>query len=271
MVNNPVNAMPGGLTVHEYTINNDDPAGAIRLSKATYSVGEAGKQVTITAMRVGGSSGAVGVSYETSDGTATAGSDYTSIPGVLAWADGDKANKNFTILIANDTLDEAIETFTMKLTAPTGGAILSSPSVGTGTITDNDPTPKVRFSQATSSGVESATPARITVTLSAESGQTVSVKYATANGSALAGGDYTETSGTLIFTPGQTSGTIDVPIVDNAAVEPDQTFTVLLKTPVNATLGAPSRHVCTITNDDVGAPDKPSSDAHPETLQGRRR
>ena len=70
--------------------------------------------------RTGGSSGAVGVSYATSNGTATAGSDYTSTSGTLSWANGDTANKTFSVPILNDTLDEANETFTLTLSESNG-------------------------------------------------------------------------------------------------------------------------------------------------------
>ena len=73
--------------------------GTIALTSATYSVGEAGPTVTITATRTGGSDGAVSVDYATSDGTATAGSDYTAASGTLNWSDGDAANKTFNISI----------------------------------------------------------------------------------------------------------------------------------------------------------------------------
>jgi hypothetical protein len=88
------------------------------------------------------------------------------------------------------------------------------------------------------------------VTLSAASAATVTVQYTTTNGTATAGSDYTATSGTLTFTPGQTSKTINVPIVGDTTVEPDETFTVTLSTPTNATLGTATA-TGTITNDDV--------------------
>ena len=154
----PVNATLGAIPRHTYTITNDDPYGSIQLSAAAYSVGEAGGTVTITATRTGGSSGAVGVSYATANGTATAGSDYTATSGKLDWADGDTANKNITVPITNDALDEPDETFTVRLSAPTGGAKLGLPNSATVTITDNDDPPTVQFSAAASSGAESTTP-----------------------------------------------------------------------------------------------------------------
>jgi len=82
--------------------------------------------VTITATRSGGSNGAAGVSYATSNGTAAAGSDYTDAGGTLSWTDGDAANKTFAVSITNDTAVEAGETFTVSLSSPTGGATLGS-------------------------------------------------------------------------------------------------------------------------------------------------
>ena len=248
----PVNATLGSIITHTYTINNDDvaAAGTIQLSSATYSVPESGPTVTITATRTGGSSEAVGISYATSDGTAAAGSDYTAASGTLSWANGDTANKTFTVLITNDTLDELDESFVVTLSNPTGGATFGSPASATVTIADDDAAPTVQFSSASSSGSEATTPAAITVTLSAVSGQTVTVNYATANGTATAGSDYTITSGTLTFNSGETSQTINVPITNDTIIETNETFTVTLSSSVNATLGTTITHTYTINNDD---------------------
>ncbi len=91
-----------------------------------------------------------------------------------------------------------------------------------------------------------------TVTLSTSSASTVTVQYATANGTAVAPGDYTATSGTLTFTPGQISKTVNVPIVGDSAVEADETFTLNLSNPTNAVLSVASG-TGTITNDDFSA------------------
>jgi len=227
------------------------PSGTLQFSSATYSVNENGGSVLVMVTRTGGSSGAVGVSYATSNGSAIASSDYTSTSGILSWANGDTGNKTFTVPITNDTLDEANETFTVTLSSPTGAATLGSPTSATVTITDDDPTPTVQFSAASSSGSEATTPASIAVILSAASGQTVTVNYATANGTATAGSDYTATSGTLTFNPGVTSQTISVPIINDTTVEGNETFTVTLSGPTGgATSGIPSSATVTIIDDD---------------------
>jgi hypothetical protein len=77
----------------------------------------------------------------------------------------------------------------------------------------------------------------------------VTVKYATANGTALAGSDYTAASGTLTFAPGQTSQTVTVNVMGNTTVEPNETFAVNLSAASGATL-FDGQGVGTILNDD---------------------
>src|SRR5690606_35996465 len=91
--------------------------------------------------------------------------------------------------------------------------------------------------------------ATFTVTLSAASGRSVSVNYATSNGTATAGSDYTATSGTLTFTPGQTTKTITVPIANDTQPESSETFTVTLSGASNATI-ADATGIGTITDND---------------------
>ena len=88
--------------------------------------------------RAGGSAGAVGVTFATSNGTATAPSDYTAVTQTVNFANGDIANKTVTIPILNDTSVEPNETVNLALTSPTGGATLGSPSTAVLTIADND-------------------------------------------------------------------------------------------------------------------------------------
>ena len=70
----------------------------------------------------------------------------------------------------------------------------------------------------------------------ANSASTVSVSYTTANGSAVAGTDYTTTSSTLTFAPGQTAQTISVPIIDRTTTAASRSFSVTLSSPTNAVI-----------------------------------
>jgi hypothetical protein len=110
--------------------------------------------------------------------------------------------------------------------------------------------PTVQFSQPTYSVLEDAVSAVITVTLDTAALQTATVNYATSNGTALAGVDYTATSGTLTFAAGEMSKTFQVPIIDNAIAGGNKTVNLTLSSPVHMILGTQSTAVLTIIDDD---------------------
>lgn len=91
------------------------------------------------------------------------------------------------------------------------------------------------------------------VTLSAKSTQTVSVSYATTDGTAKQPADYAAASGTLTFAPGETTKEIGVAVVGDGAVEPSESFTITLSNALNATI-ANATATGTITNDDNATP-----------------
>jgi hypothetical protein len=124
------------------------------------------------------------------------------------------------------------------------GQTPSAPIPGTPMIT-GDPVSVVE-------GNTGATQAVFTVKLSEPSTKTVTVNYATANGTATAGSDYTAKSGTLTFAPGTTSMTIAVTVLGDTLVEGNETFTLALSGPVNAVLGN-SQVAGTIVDDDSSA------------------
>jgi subtilisin family serine protease len=113
-------------------------SSTLQLSSATYSITENGGQASIIVTRTGSSDGAITVDYATSDDSATAGSDYTATSGTLNWADGETANKTFTITINDDSQIEGNETLIISLNNATGGAVLGEPDTAVLTITDND-------------------------------------------------------------------------------------------------------------------------------------
>ncbi|XVE12725.1 MAG: hypothetical protein HCA05_27115 (plasmid) [Dolichospermum sp. DET68] len=92
--------------------------------------------------------------------------------------------------------------------------------------------------------------ATFTVTLSAASTSVVTVNYATANGTATAGSDYTATTGALTFNPGDTSKILNVAVTGDMTIESNETFLVNLSNATNATI-ADNQGVGTITNDDT--------------------
>ena len=246
----------GGQVTSTLTITSDDVAtlpGSLQFSNATYAVNETNGTVTITVTRSGGSDGAVSVSYATSNGTATAGSDYTATSGTLNFAAGE-TSKSFTIPIINDTAVEGLETVSLTLSSPTGGATLGSQATATLTITSDDvaTVPGVlQFSSATYSVNETNATVTVTVTRTGGSDGAVSVAYATSNGSATAGSDYTATSGLLNFAAGETSKSFAIPIINDTAIESPETVTLTLSNPTGgATLGGQATATLTINSDD---------------------
>ncbi len=108
-----------------------------------------------------------------------------------------------------------------------------------------------RFSQATYATPE-GTVATITVERVNGTAGAVGVQYATGDGSAAAGSDYTAASGTLTFADGETSQTFTVQTTQDTAVEGDETFVLTLSNPTGgATLGSPNQAVVTIQDDDT--------------------
>jgi hypothetical protein len=132
----------GGRDTITVTITDNDggggAAGTIRFTQASPTVGEGAGSVSIVAERVGGTTGPVGVSYATANGSASAPGDFASASGQLSWGNGDGANKSFPVTIVDDAANEGDETFTATLSNPTGGASLGSPSTSTVTIDDDD-------------------------------------------------------------------------------------------------------------------------------------
>ncbi|MFN7256843.1 MAG: Calx-beta domain-containing protein [Microcystis sp.] len=103
-------------------------------------------------------------------------------------------------------------------------------------------------SQTIVEGLTTPQNASYTATLSNASSQTISVNYATSNGTATAGSDYTATIGTLTFAPGVTTQVINIPILNNSLNEANEIFTLALSSPTNAALGTQTAATTTITD-----------------------
>ena len=193
----------------------------------------------------------VTVAFTTEDGSAVDGSDYTAKAGTLRFEAGDK-NKTITVSTVDDSEPEETETFTVKLNGPSGATLADD--TGTGTITDNDgggvvSLPAVSITDAPP--VTEGDTAEFAVTLSRASGQAVTVAFATADGTARVGTDYTRTAGALRFEPGVTAQTIQVRVLDDEILEQTEHFTVELSDPAGATLEDGSG-TGTITDNDEG-------------------
>jgi hypothetical protein len=189
----------------------------------------------------------VTVSYSLQAGTA-GGDDLTLGDGTATIPAGSQS-VDVSVPVHDDALDEDDETFTIVLRDASNGIQLDR-SQATGTIVDDDAPPAVSIEPATVvEGDTSLTDATLPVELSQPSSKLVSVAYATADGDASSPDDYKASSGTLVFQPGQQHGVVHVSVRGDTAVEPDETLSVSVSDPSNATLDSSSATL-TIHDDD---------------------
>ncbi|MBD7923830.1 putative Ig domain-containing protein [Xanthomonas bonasiae] len=246
------------------TILNDD-VPSLSINDVSLNEGDAGTSNATFTVSLSQPAGAGGVSFDiaTADGSATAGVDYvaSSLTGQTIPAGSSSAT--FTVLINGDTLNEASENFFVNVSNVSGASV--SDAQGQGTIVNDDAQPTLSIDDVSvNEGNSGTTTATFTVSLSAASGQTVSVNYASADGTATAGSDYVARSGTLTFAPGTTAQGVAITVNGDTAVEPNETFSVDLSGASNAGIARPTG-TGTILNDDavvtVGPASLPSATA----------
>ena len=195
------------------------------------------------------------VAYATADGSAVAGSDYTTTNGVLTFAAGGAETQIIEVPIIGNNIVEGTEAFTVTLSNATGNAQIGT-AVGTGTITDND-SATVQFNPVTLSQSEATSPMVFTVTLSnpVQSGVTLTVN--STPGTATSPADFAAISGgTVSFAPNSTTPqAVNVVIANDGLFEGNEAYTLALSNLVatgNVTLPPGTATATgTITNDDV--------------------
>ena len=179
------------------------------------------------------------------EGTATKGDDYEDFllePGGTAkiTVPGGELSQTFDITIVDDSVNESDETIDIGWLKSLDDDVTPITLNFLGTITDNDtPLPELSFPSGNVSVDEEAGPAVVTVNLDPASTGTVTVYYATRDstaGVAKGGEDYTATSGTLTFAPGETSKTITIEILGDDIYEGLERFVTELSSPSGATL-----------------------------------
>lgn len=245
-------AAPGtpGATTITILENDNPPGGTVQFAAANYTVAENATSIAITVSRVNGSTGAASVNYATSNGAATAGSDYTGASGTLTWASGNTASKTFSVPITNDTALESNETVMLTLSGATG-AIMGSPSIATLTITDNDGPGTLQFSNSNYNVDESGGSRTVTVTRTNGAVGAASVNYATSNGTATAGSDYTAKTGTLSWANGDSvQKTFSVTVTNDTAPESTEALNLTLSGATGAALGSPTTATISIADND---------------------
>jgi len=263
---NPLNATLGTTFVTGF-INNDDNAGTIDYSIAanTPSITEGAapntRTITFFISRNNFTGNTSSVRYGFSKSVAAENVDFkvvgvtgtgiTQGGGRITFATSAKL-ATLTLQVLGDSTYELNEALTVSLSSPdTSGSTISTPDATTIIINDEPlPTVKVNPITLTEGSTGGTTNANFVVYLNYASPQALTVDFATANGTATAGSDYTGTSGTLTFSPGQLSKTVAVSIASETLYEANENFTFNLSNAINATVGT-SSVLGTITNDDL--------------------
>lgn len=239
------NAIGGQLAQSQSLVTViDNDAASLSIDGVT--VAETGAQALFTVTLSTPELTPVTVDYQTADGTAIAGADYTAAgPATLTFNPGE-TTQTIPVAILDDLIIEGDETFSVVLSNASGASIVTP--AGTGTITDDETPPTLAIGDVTEA--ENAAAAVLTVTLSVPSAQAVTVQATTADGTATAGADYTATGPvTVTFLPGELTQDVSVPLLDDATVEGDETFLVNLSSPSGALLGQ-STGTVTLTDDE---------------------
>ncbi len=224
--------------------------GQLSFAATNFSANANAGNATITVIRGSGNSGNVSVGYSTLPGTAAPGVNYTPVTGTVTFNDG-QTNATFTVpLLANNVATGPVN-LTVQLATPTGGASLINPTNAILTIINTNVV--VAFALATNTFAETAGAVPVTVTRYNNTNGTSTVKYATANGTALSNANYTAASGTLTFNPGEASKTIAVTLLHNTNYNGTVNFTVNLSNPgLSVQIGSPSSTVVQITDAEAG-------------------
>ena len=202
---------------------------------------------------------------ELASDTATAADlddDDPLYPGTSAISPGDTVSIRGGNVILNDDLDEPDETFTLEI-YDIENATAGAQTRSTITIEDDDDPPSVSVGDATAA---EGAPVEFPVTLSAASGREVAVNWATTGDTATSPADFTAASGTLTVMPGETTATVAVATEDDTLDEPDETFTLTLSSPSNATLGEATATGTITDNDDpptLGVADAAATEGAP--------
>ncbi|RYD54034.1 MAG: DUF4394 domain-containing protein, partial [Verrucomicrobiaceae bacterium] len=226
------------------------PDSTILFENTAISVSEGGQVATVTLKRVGSTSSPVTVLVKASDGTANAGSDYTTITRWVTFGtNSDTAT--FEIPISDDTVFESNETILLTLTDTSPNATITGANVATLTIIENEAQPTLSISDISRAEGSVDNAYTFTVTLSGLNSTAVSFHYATADDSAEAGSDYVAIEGDITIPAGQTSATVTVTVKGDTIVEANESFSVVLTSVTGGVALADGTGLGTILNDDA--------------------
>ncbi|MEA5619228.1 Calx-beta domain-containing protein [Cronbergia sp. UHCC 0137] len=232
------------------TITNDDPAPVFSIA---YEQGIEGTPMTFTITRTGDAQAeqSVTVSAAINEGDTASDTDFTAKTETLTFVTGE-TTKTFTVQTIQDELVEEDETYSVSLTDPTNGAIISPTAGATQALIIDDDSRSV-FS-IESASAEEGTGITFTITRTRDdiANQSVNVSTAINEGDTASDTDFTAKTETLTFATGETTKTFTVQTTEDILFEADETFSVILTNASNEPIISPTASIAqgTITNDD---------------------
>jgi uncharacterized repeat protein (TIGR01451 family) len=237
----------GAFVEDSFVVTVTRPAMSISIADVTATEANAGlKAMTFVVTISPAPVATVTVNFATTTGgTAVAGQDYSPASGTLTFAAG-VTTRTLIVNVAGDTIDEDDETFHVLLSGASSGTIIDGDAVGL--IVDNDLS-RISIADTSAAEMPSGAAAAFTITLTTPNSRPVTVDWATANATAIAGLDYVSGAGTVTFAPGETAKAISVPVLDDVLDEANEAFSLNLTNPVNAAI-ARNRGVATIVDND---------------------
>jgi hypothetical protein len=223
------------------------PIPMVSITTANTTEGNAGSHAATFTVKLQAAT-AQPVTLDYSTGRAGAGTSFLPTAGTLTFTPG-QTTKTISVPILGDTIYELNEKVTVRLSNVTNADFRKW--TATSAILNDDPAPALRVGDASKleGGPLQRANVKVPVTLSFPTGAATKVHWVASNGTATGANDYALASGTVTIVKGKTKGTIAIPILGDANVEPNETVLVDLDAPVGATI-ADGHAVVTIVNDD---------------------
>ena len=250
------NVSLGATSTATVSIIEVDPAPpSVAFSAASYPVNEDASQVAVTLTRTGDATAAFTVKFGTNNGSALAGTDFTGQTDVSVSFAANELSKTVNVAVTNRAGFQGNRSFTVTLSSPSG-ALLGGQASATVAIAEVDPQPStLALSSATYTAAENVAGGVVPIVIS-RSGATTgegSVTFSTADGSALAGTDYTAQTNVVVdFAANETSKTVNIAIANRTGSQPSRQFAVTISAPTNGgILGATATATVTITDKDT--------------------
>jgi len=183
---------------------------------------------------------AVSVPYTTTDVSAVGGVDYTAVSGTLLFPIGSTGPQTIDVTVLPGTNPQLDKVFYLTLSG-SSTVVLGTPSQGTGTILTNSPPSIAAVAGSVTESLLGLTYLPFDVDITPSLTGPVTISYATANGTAIAGQDYQSESGTLTFPAGRVQETVYVPVYQQFIAAQTKTLSFTISNPsTNIVLATPT-------------------------------